>query len=135
MKNIIVNSIALAFLVGMAGSASAQQVFTWQDIKMNVGPTEQKPVAKAYLKVFTEAHRYQDMDVQRLDRLPYTIYSADGKKVKWVAWNDTDPKLITLPPGKYVIVPVTNRTKTEIVGATLENGKLTEVHFKGENPI
>jgi hypothetical protein len=135
MRNIFGNFIAIVFLVAMAGSASAQQVYTWHDVNLKVGPTIQNPAPKAYLKVYTEAHLYHDMGVQRVNRLPYTIYSADGKKIKWVAWNDTDPKLITLPPGKYVIVPETDRTKTEIVGATLKVGKLTEVHLKGENPI
>lgn len=135
MRNIFGNYMAIAFLAVLAGNASAQQVYSWQDINLKAGPTIQNPVQKAYLKVYTEAHSYHDMDVQRLDRMPYTIYSTDGKKIKWVAWNDTDPKLITLPPGKYVIVPETDRTKTQIVGATLKAGKLTEVHFKGENPV
>jgi hypothetical protein len=47
------------------------------------------------------------------------------------AYLDEDPKLITLPPGKYVIVPETNMTKTEIVGVILEPGQLTEVHMMG----
>jgi hypothetical protein len=135
MKNILRNIMAIVFLVVLSGGAHAQQVFTWQDIKQQVGPTVQKSTPQAYLKVFSEAHPYFDGDVQRVNRLPYTIYSADGKKIKWVAWNDRDPKVITLPPGKYVIVPETRRTKTEIVGAILKAGKLTEVHLQGENPI
>jgi hypothetical protein len=135
MRNILGNFILVVCLAAMSNSASAQQVYTWQKVNLKVGPTVQNSAPNAYLKVYTEAHLYHDMGVQRVDRLPYTIYSADGKKVKWIAWNDTDPKLVTLPPGKYVIVPVTNRTKTEIVGAILEPGKLTAVHLRGENPI
>jgi len=135
MKNIFGNLMVLILLVVLSGSANAQQAYTWQDIKQQVGPNMQKPSPQAYLKVFTEARPYFDGDIQRVNRMPYTVYSADGKKVKWVAWNDMNPKVVTLPPGKYVIVPETRRTKTEIVGANLVQGRLTEVHLKGENPI
>lgn len=135
MKNIFGNLMVLTLLVVLSGSANAQQTYTWQDIKQQVGPNMQKSSPQAYLKVFTEAHPYFDGDIQRVNRLPYTVYSTDGKKVKWVAWNDMNPKVVTLPPGKYVIVPETRRTKAEIVGANLVQGQLTEVHLKGENPI
>ena len=115
--------------------ANAETAYSWKNVDKTVGPTAKKSMPQAYLKVYSEAHPYFDGDIQRVNRVPYSIYSADGKLVKWVAWNDTDPKLITLPPGKYVIVPQTWRTKTQIIGANLEDGQLTEVHFKGENPV
>ena len=129
MRYIIGRFITIVCLVGMAGFANA---YTWQDVKQESGPVVQKP--EAYLKVYSEARVISDGDIPKVNRVPYTIYSADGKKLRWIAFNDEDPKLITLPPGKYVIVPETNITKTEVVGAILEPGQLTEVHMKGEDP-
>jgi len=132
MKHILKQIVSAVCLVGISTSAYAQS-FTWQNINQQDAPSTLQP--KAYLKVYSEAHIYHDMDVQRLDRLPYTIYSADGKKLRFIAYNDFNPKLVTLPPGKYVIVPETRRFKEQIVGAVLTPGHLTEVHFKGENPV
>jgi hypothetical protein len=129
MRYIIGKFITIVCLVGMTSYASAAN---WQDIKQESGPVVLKP--EAYLKVYSEARVFKDGDIPKVDRVPYTIYSADGKKLRWIAFNDEDPKLITLPPGKYVIVPETNMTKIEIVGAILEPGQLTEVHMKGEDP-
>lgn len=129
MRNLIGQFITIVCLVGMTSYASAAN---WQDIKQESGPVVLKP--EAYLKVYSEARVFKDGDIPKVDRVPYTIYSADGKKLRWIAFNDEDPKLITLPPGKYVIVPETNMTKIEIVGAILEPGQLTEVHMKGEDP-
>lgn len=130
MRNLIGQFITIVCLVGMTSYANA---YTWQDIKQVSGPVVPKP--EAYLKVYSEATVYRDGDIERTKRVPYTIYSADGKKIKWVPFNDEDPKLITLPPGKYVIVPETERTKAVVVGANLVPGQLTEVHMKGENPV
>jgi len=129
MKNLIGKIITVVYLVGFAGYASAA---TWADVQQQSGPVVVKP--EAYLKVYSEARVYSDGDVPRVTRMPYTIYSADGKKLRWIAFNGEDPKLITLSPGKYVIVPETNMTKTEVVGAVLKPGQLTEVHMKGEDP-
>jgi hypothetical protein len=129
MRYTIGKFITIICLVGMTSYASAA---TWQDVKQESGPVVLKP--EAYLKVYSEARVFRDGDIPKVDRVPYTIYSADGKKLRWIAFNDEDPKLITLPPGKYVIVPETDMTKTEIVGAILEPGQLTEVHMKGEDP-
>jgi len=129
MRYVIGRFIAVVCLVGMASYANA---YSWQDTKQEIGPTVPKP--EAYLKVYSEARVYSDGDIPKVSRVPYTIYSADGKKLRWIAFNDEDPKLITLPPGKYVIVPETNITKTEIFGAILEPGQLTEIHMKGEDP-
>ncbi len=129
MRYIIGKFIMIVFLAGMASYANA---YDWKDITKVVAPTV--PKSEAYLKVYSEARVYSDGDIPRVTRMPYTIYSADGKKLRWIAFNGEDPKLITLPPGIYVIVPETNITKTQIVGAVLEPGKLTEVHMKGEDP-
>lgn len=129
MQNIVRKFIGIVFWVVVASCSSA---YTWQDVKQETGPVVPKP--EAYLKVYSEARVFRDGDIPKVDRVPYTIYSADGKKLRWIAFNDVDPKLITLPPGKYVIVPETNLTKTEIVGAILKPGQLTEVHMKGEDP-
>ncbi len=129
MRYIIGKVITIVCLVSMASYANA---YTWHDTKQEVGPKVPKP--EAYLKVYSEARVYSDGDIPKVSRVPYTIYSSDGKKLRWIAFNDEDPKLITLPPGKYVIVPETNITKTEIFGAILEPGQLTEVHMKGEDP-
>jgi hypothetical protein len=132
MRKIIGNVMVMVFLVVLTSWARADQIYTWQKINRDVAPVVPKP--EAYLKVYSEARVFRDGDIPKVDRVPYTIYSADGKKLRWVAFNDEDPKLITLPPGKYVIVPETNMTKTEIIGAILEPGQLTEVHMKGEDP-
>jgi hypothetical protein len=132
MRNTIQTLFVVAALVGMAACASASQTYTWQDIKQQSGPVVFKP--EAYLKVYSEARVYMDADVPRVDRVPYTIYSADGKKLRQISFNGEDPKVVTLPPGKYLIVPQTNLTKTEAYGAILKDGQLTEVHMSGENP-
>jgi hypothetical protein len=129
MRYIIGKIIVIVCLVGGASYANAA---TWADVQQQAGPVVPKP--EAYLKVYSEARVFRDGDIPKVDRVPYTIYSADGKALRYIAFNDEDPKLITLPPGKYVIVPVTNMTKTEIVGAVLAQGRLTEVHMKGEDP-
>ena len=129
MRYIIGKFITVFCLMGMASYANAA---TWANIQQQAGPIVIKP--EAYLKVYSEARVYSDGDVPRVTRMPYTIYSADGKKLRWIAFNGNDPKLITLSPGKYVIVPETNMTKTEVVGAILKPGELTEVHMKGEDP-
>jgi hypothetical protein len=129
MRNIIGKLITIVCLVSGASYANAA---TWADIQQQAGPVVPKP--EAYLKVYSEARVYNDGDVPKVSRVPYTIYSSDGKKLRWIAFNDEDPKLVTLPPGKYVIVPETNITKTQVVGAVLKIGQLTEIHMKGEDP-
>ncbi len=129
MRNIIGRLITVVCLVGMTSFANAA---TWGEVQQQAAPMVPKP--EAYLKVFSEARVYSDGDIPRVTRMPYTIYSEDGKKLRWIAFNGEDPKLITLSPGKYVIVPETNMTKTEIFGAVLKSGQLTEVHMKGEDP-
>jgi len=129
MRYIIGKIIVIVCLVGGASYANAA---TWADVQRQAGPVVPKP--EAYLKVYSEARVFRDGDIPKVDRVPYTIYSEDGKALRYIAFNDEDPKLVTLPPGKYVIVPVTNMTKTEIVGAILEKGKLTEIHMNGEDP-
>jgi len=129
MRYLIGKFVTIVCLAGMTSCANAA---TWQDIQRQAGPVVVKP--EAYLKVYSEARVYSDGDVPRVTRVPYTIYSADGKKVQRVAFNDEDPQVVTLPPGNYVIVPQTNMTKSQIVGAVLEPGQLTEVHMKGEDP-
>ena len=129
MRYIIARLFTIVCLTGMAGHAHAA---TWADVQQQVGPVEVKP--EAYLKVFSEARVYSDGDIPRVTRVPYTIYSEDGKKVRWIAFNGNDPKLITLKPGKYVIVPETNMTRSKIIGAILKPGEITEVHMSGEDP-
>ena len=129
MRNLIGQFITIVCLVGMASCANA---YTWQDTNQLVGPVEPKP--EAYLKVYSEARVISDGDIPKVDRVPYTIYSAGGKELRFIAFNDEDPKLVTLPPGKYVIVPETNMTKTVAVDAILKSGQLSEVHMKGEDP-
>jgi len=129
MRQMIGKLIMVFSLVGMANLSHA---YTWQDVSQQAGPVV--PKQEAYLKVYSEARVYMDADVPETTRVPYTIYSADGKKLRFIAFNDEDPKLVTLPPGKYVIVPETNLTKTQVYGAVLKPDQLTEVHMKGENP-
>lgn len=133
MRKNIWNLIVICILVGLAGCTSKSKTPTWADVQQKSGPVVQQQ--ESYLKVFSEARVYNDADITRVTRVPYTIYTAEGKKLRFVAFNDEDPQLVTLPPGKYVIVPVTNMTKTAIYGAILKSGQITEVHMKGENPL
>lgn len=130
MRNMIGSLTVFVFLAGMANCAgAASQVYTWQDVKQEVGPAASKPVSDAYLKVYTENTRVNEGGHTYNIRLPYTIFSADGKKIKWVRNRYT--YLVTLPPGKYVIVPDGWENRNQIIGAILEQGKLTEVHMMG----
>jgi len=123
--------IGIVCLVGMVGCATAGQTFTWQDIKKEVGPTAPKPVTDSYLEVYTKVEEFNDGgEVLGVRGIPYTIFSSDGNKTKWVRNDSSTPDLVTLPPGKYVIVPDGTENK-EIIGAILEKGKLTEVHLMG----
>ncbi|MDE2026961.1 MAG: hypothetical protein KGJ11_00290 [Candidatus Omnitrophica bacterium] len=131
MRTTIGKFIGIICLVAMAGCASASKHYTWQDINREVVPQEPKPEPEAYLKVYTEIEAVNDGDIQRYPHLPYTIFSAEGKKIKYVRNDDENPELVTLPPGKYVIAPEAWKTKAKIIGATLEEGRITEVHLKG----
>ena len=118
-------------LLGLAGCASAGKNYTWQDIKQEVGPVVPKPDTMAYLKVYTKVEEVNDDGYLWTRGKPYTIFSAEGKKIQWVRNSDGTPDLVTLPPGKYVIVPDSWNDKNEITGADLVQGKLTEVHMMG----
>jgi hypothetical protein len=100
-------------LLGMASSANAMT----------------KTANDAYLKVFTKTEEVNDGGYLWVRNIPYTIFSDKGKKTKWVR-NDSGKDLVILPPGKYVIVSGGTENK-EIIGAVLEQGKLTEVHLMG----
>jgi hypothetical protein len=102
--------IITIFLLGMASSANAM-------------------ATEAYLKVYTNTEEVNDGGYLWVRNVPYTIFSANGKKTKWVR-NDSGKDLVTLPPGKYVIVPDGTENK-EIIGANLEQGKITEVNLMG----
>jgi len=100
-------------LLGMASSANAMS----------------NTATEAYLKVYTNTEEVNDGGYLWVRNIPYTILSANGKKIKWVR-NDSGKDLVTLPSGKYVIVSGGTENK-EIIGAILEQGKLTEVNLMG----
>jgi hypothetical protein len=125
--------IVLILILGMvmASCASAAQMYTWQDIKQEVGPTVPKPATEAYLKVYTKEEEVNDGGYLWVRGLRYNIFSDKGKLIESVR-NDNTPNTFTLSPGKYVIVPLGSRQyKNEIIGAILQPGKLTEVHMMG----
>jgi hypothetical protein len=126
MRNIIGKLIIFVCLVNTASYADA---YTLQDNTQEVGPVVSK--SEAYLKVYSEVNSSVG-DIDEVTRVPYKIYSPEGKLIKWVGFNDEDPRLITLPPGKYLIVPTTEKTKTVVVGANLVSGQLTKIHMMGE---
>ena len=86
---------------------------------------------KAYLKVYTKVEEVNDSGYDWVRGIPFTIFSADGKKIQWVRNDDGTPTLVTLPPGKYVIVPDGWNNKNVVIGADLVQGKITEVHMLG----
>ncbi len=125
--------VVLIFIFGLVltGCASIGPTYTWQDIKKEVGPVEPKPVTVAYLKVYTKTEEVNEDGYLWVRGIPYTIFSSDGKRIKSVRNADGSPDLVTLPPGRYVIVPDVWKPKNEITGAILVQGKLTEVHIMG----
>jgi len=108
MRNIIVIFIFAVCLAGMANYASADPV-------------------ESYLEVYTQVQEINDGGYLWVRGTPYTIFSDDGKKTKWVR-NDSGKDLVTLPPGKYRIV-LDGMDKNQGLGAIVEEGKLTEVHL------
>ena len=134
MKNAIKAAVLISGLMILAGCA-ASKIYTWKDINREVQPAI--PVPNGYLKAYTEmVEEYTEDSPDYYMHIPYTIFTTDGKELKRVenSWpgHDEGPELIALPPGKYVINPDVKFTKKEIVGVTIEKGKVTEVHFKGE---
>ncbi len=133
MRKIMILSIVFG-LVSIVGCASTTKSYTRQDVNKEVGPKIPEP--HGYLKVYTETTDVNDADVHRYPHLPYTIFTPEGKKIMWVknSWSSTDkyPEVVELAPGKYVIVPAVWMTKREVIGATIENGKITEIHLAGE---
>ena len=133
MRRVIILSMVLG-LASIVGCASTPKSYTWQDVKREVGPAVPEP--HGYLKVYTETTDTNDADVHRYPHLPYTIYTPAGKKIKWIknSWSSTDeyPEAVELAPGKYVIEPDVWTTKKEIIGATIEDGRTTEIHIAWE---
>jgi len=65
------------------------------------------PTQNGHLQVFSETQEYIDDDVYYFPHSDYTIYTADGKRVKYV-WNhqtreDDTPAMVTLPAGRFVV--------------------------------
>ncbi len=65
------------------------------------------PATNGRLEVFSEIREYDEDDAYYFPHSPYTIYTADGKRVRYV-WNhhnheDENPTVVKLPAGEYVI--------------------------------
>ena len=135
MKNIMM-PIGVLFFFVIAGCASApEKTYHRTDVNRVVEPIA--PAPHGSLKVYTETDDSSNGEPPHYyPHLPYMLYTPEGKKYKYVRnhWSSQDeyPEIVELPPGKYVIVPETKFTKREIVGVVIEDGKMVEVHLKGE---
>ncbi len=120
----------VVLLVG--GCASATKSYTWSDVHQVVTPVPYVP--HGYLKVFTKTIAMSTSEDSYYPHSPYTIYSEDGKKVRYVenhsSREDKEPTTVELSPGKYVIAQEGGSRKEDIVGAVIEDQKLTEVRFR-----
>lgn len=130
MKGKLIGVVMAGSLMVLAGCATASKSYTWQDINKTVAP-EDNETSMGYLKIYAEIKSTNSDGYEYEKGIPYTIYSADGKRVKTVEDRGFTPDLIALPPGKYVIAPSGWEYKKEIIGVTLEKGKFTEVHLRG----
>ena len=119
----------------LAGCSTVARQYHWQDVSRVVEPEANSHIPHGSLVVYTEREEVGTWTEDRYHPYsPYTVYSEDGKKVKYVdnrtSDQDENPERIQLPPGKYIVVPKTHLTKQEIVGAIIQDGKLTEVQLK-----
>ena len=114
--------IVLVLILGvvMASWASADQRYTWQDVKQEVGPTVAKPATESYLKVYTKEEEVNDGGYLWVRGLRYNIFSDKCKLIESVR-NDNTPNTFTFSSGKYVFVPLGSRLyKNEIFGGFLD---------------
>jgi hypothetical protein len=72
------------------------------------------------------------------DHSGYTIYSNDGRRIKWVPnsiegdWTVEPPTRVSLPPGMYKIRAEGGEYGWVIVPVVIKSGKTTPVYLDGE---
>jgi hypothetical protein len=98
-----------------------------------VGPAPQSPPTEGELVVFTDIF-YRDMpDLANDTRKPYDLLDARGGKIQTVSSSDTEPPIITLKAGNY-IVRGPGLGKLIEIPVRIVAGRTTEVHLDRAAP-
>jgi hypothetical protein len=129
MKMIHVIPVA-AMILGLAGCASRPLALA------PVGPNparEPAPTTGGQLQVYSALQRFDEGDnlcwYQHTD---YTIYQH-GKLFKRVSnavgYYETRPRLVTLPPGNYIVVAEGRDSLRMRVPVKIERGEITRIHL------
>lgn len=125
MKQIRILPIVLALMI--SGCATAEKHYSWKDVGEVVHPKVESP--EGYLKVYTQTEDNAPSYTEDRYYLhtPYTIFTESGQKVRYVDNRKEEPTVVSLPPGKYIVVPEKGFKKNQSIGAVIENQKFTEI--------
>ena len=80
MRNFIGRIVGVICLMGMTNYASADQIYSWRNIKQEATPTTPKPAAVGYLKVYTNSQEVNDGGYLWVRGPRYTISQIRGKQ-------------------------------------------------------
>jgi hypothetical protein len=136
MKSIKIFPLA-AIVLALAGCASSPVVLA------PVGPNPDSRVSVASegaLQVFSRLVAQSDDQNQAGDGVPawyqhsdYDIYDLHGKRVKHVdnavGHYDAAPRVVTLPPGQYIVVAASEEALQVNVPVEIERGRMSRVHL------
>lgn len=128
--------LAASMILGLAGCASPV-------ILAPVGPNpvgRESVASMGALQVFTRVVEQFDDQNQAGDGVSgwpqhsdYVIYNLHGKRVKHVynsiGHYETAPRIVTLPPGRYIVAAEANETLRVRVPVEIERGRVSRIHL------
>ena len=113
--------LSVIFTLVLSGCATASKNYSWNDVKQVVEPEPYVP--SGYLKVFTPTEDHSTSEDRYYLHTPYTVFTENGKKVRYVDNRQEEPEVVSLSPRKYVVKPDIGPA----TGVIIEDQKFTKV--------